>query len=367
MVSLYSKPRKKQAYPHVVLGGNLYIAGFGQHTKYEDPDGCVRRLIELMDGSHTVKNIIEIICGEFPNLTETIVIDAIQDIDNDGFLEEAAHIGEDILNPYQLARYHRNINFFSTYSSLGKNKYEFQKKISDTKVCVLGLGGLGSHIVYDLAGLGIGYIRAVEFDKVDISNLNRQILYNEKDVGLLKGMIAKRRINEFNPKVTFDVIEEQMTCEEDVSKAIDGCDYVILVADRPKMWIARWANAACVRKNTVLLAGGLEAQRAMHYTVIPGVTGCVECWYNGVKSADPVSHALLEERKRLNLTGDNTAIAPLVSIITGMLVAELIRLITGITPCVADGKLITIDFNTMTTSVAEKWSRNLSCQMCGKL
>lgn len=364
MISLQARPKKKQAYPSLKLHDDVYIAGFGIINKYEDETGVVSRLLDLMDGTRTVAEIAETMVTEYPEYTQQDVIEAISDFDQDRFIENTVYAGADTLDPYALQRYHRNINFFSTYSTLDQNKYEIQKKLIDAKVCLLGLGGLGSHIAYDLAGLGIGEIRAVEFDTVDLSNLNRQILYNHDDIGKKKATLATERIKQFNPSIQFKVVEKQLASAEEVMEVIDGCQYVILVADRPKTWLARWVNEACVRKGVTLLAAGLEAQRGMHYTVVPGVTGCVECWMKQVEKHDPVSHAFLEERRRLNLTGDNTAIVPLVSIVTGLVNAELLRLITGIAPSTASGRLISIDFDTMHTAVREEWERDEDCPLC---
>lgn len=144
-----------------------------------------------------------------------------------------------------------------------------KKKLIDSKIGIIGLGGLGSHIIYDLAGLGIGEIKAVEFDVVDISNLNRQILYNFDDIGKSKASIAKQRIYEFNPQIKFTVEEKKINSSEDVVESFRGFDCLILVADRPKIKLARWVNEAIVKLNIPLFCAGLEAQRALQYTIYP--------------------------------------------------------------------------------------------------
>ncbi|MFC7443169.1 HesA/MoeB/ThiF family protein [Laceyella putida] len=367
MISLKAKPKKKKAYPCVSLDNHIYIAGFGSINKYEDPNGAVGELIALMDGERTVEEIANTISAKYEEITFDMVVEAIADLSQDRIIEDTAFVGSEILSEYQLERYHRNINFFSTYATLEQNKYQYQKKLCEAKVCVVGLGGLGSHIVFDLAGLGVGTIRAIEFDRVERSNLNRQILYTEADIGQKKASIAEQRINMFNPSIHFETLDRQITSANDAFEAINGFDYCILVADRPKTKIALWFNEACVKAGVTLISGGLEAQRAMHYTVIPHVTGCIQCWVNQVKKRDPISYAILEERRRLNLTGDNTAIVPLVSVCTGLMLAELVRLITGVKPSNASGKMISIDFETMTTSVAETWEKDANCEVCGRV
>lgn len=359
------KPKMKKAYPVVFMKKKVYVGGFGEITKYDDSDGAISRLIKLLDGRLTVEEIAKQISLDFPKYSKKDVREAIDSISKDGFIEDVNLIGSDILTPYELERYHRNINFFSSFSTLSDNKFLAQKKICNAKIGIIGLGGLGSHIVYDLAGLGFGTIKAVEFDKVDISNLNRQILYNFEDIGKSKAKLAQKRIAAFNPEVNFEVTEKKIGSARDIEEEFKGFEALILVADRPKMLLAGWVNEAILKLNVPLFCAGLEAQRAMHYTIIPHQTGCIECWKNSVKDENPVSYAILEERRRLDLTGDNTALVPLVSTITGFLCVELVKYITGIGELTALGKLKSINFNTMETSIAETWELDKNCKVCG--
>ncbi|HFE9851573.1 TPA: ThiF family adenylyltransferase [Enterococcus faecalis] len=359
------KPQLKRAYPTVFIDNNVYVGGFGTITKYTDTAGAIELLFEKMDGNNTISEIVTSVKNEYSQFSEEEIIKAINGISEDGFLEDKNLIGSEVLSEYELSRYHRNINFFSSYLTLKDNKYKLQKKLSQATIGIIGLGGLGSHIVYDLAGLGIGTIKAVEFDKVDISNLNRQILYDYEDIGISKAELAKKRIIKFNPKIKFYVSEKKIQSANDVENEFKDCDLLILVADRPKTLLAGWVNEAIVKLNIPLFCAGLEAQRAMHYTIIPHQTGCIECWKKNVEDEHPVSHALLEERRRLNLVGDNTAIVPLVSTITGFICAEIVKYLTGIGELTTVGKLKTIDFSTMTTVISETWEKNKNCQICG--
>ena len=88
------------------------------------------------------------------------------------------------------------------------------------------------------------------------------------------------------------------------------------------MDLIRWVNEACVRQGATLFNGGLDVQRAIYYTMIPGVTGCVECWMHQVQSQDPISRGLLEERQRLQIGGENAAFVPLVTLVGGLMLSE---------------------------------------------
>ncbi|MBF9646065.1 ThiF family adenylyltransferase [Streptococcus pseudopneumoniae] len=361
---LKARPKLKKAYPVVYKDGSVYIGGVGEITEYEDPSGAIEYMLKKMDGINTVEKIIREVSETYSELSPSDVMEAIDEISKERFIEDLNLTGSKILSKYELERYHRNINFFSSYATLSENKYISQKKLIDSKIGIIGLGGLGSHIIYDLAGLGIGEIKAVEFDVVDISNLNRQILYNFDDIGKSKASIAKQRIYEFNPQIKFTVEEKKINSSEDVVESFRGFDCLILVADRPKVKLARWVNEAIVKLNIPLFCAGLEAQRALQYTIIPKISGCIDCWRNTIQKEHPISHLILEERTRLNLVGDNTAIAPLVSVATGIICSEVTKYITGIGELTTVGQLKSIDMNTMTTKIAEHWHIDPNCITC---
>lgn len=358
-------PLLKHTNPVYGTGATLLINGFGEVTQINDPTGAIRRLLALLDGSRTVDAVSRDLSAEFPEVTHEEIVAALEQFDAAGFLIDAATSADGILDDYELRRWERNINFFGSYARLGENKYAMQAKLRDCRVTLLGLGGLGSHLLFDMAALGVGNVRAVEFDRVEISNLNRQILYRESDVGQPKLERAVARIKEFNSRMNIEPVDLKISSVEDVVEVITGADVVICVADRPKVEIVNWVNEACVRKGIPLTTGGLDTQRAVYYTVIPGQTGCVQCWRRQVSETDETSHELLAEKTERQIGGDNAAFGPLVTMTTGFLLGELVRLVTGIAPPVATGRLMELRFQDYSVSTAERWERSEDCAVCG--
>jgi bacteriocin biosynthesis cyclodehydratase domain-containing protein len=131
------------------------------------------------------------------------------------------------------------------------------------------------------------------------------------------------------------------------------------------MEILEWVNEACVRAGVPLVGGGLDTQRARWYSMIPGETGCLMCWRTGLKTSDPYSDEVLTEQRRTALRGDNAAFVPFVSLVTGFMVAELVKITTGLTPPSGAGKLWEIGFADMQARVAETWRRAPDCPLCG--
>lgn len=361
------KPQLKHTSPLSSRNGILYIGGYGEATEIPDPDGAIERLFELMDGTRSLDEIHEALVSRHPMVTHTDVADAVRKFDDAGFLLDATQSVDGQLDDYEIARWERNINFFGSYARLADNKYAMQRKLRDTRVTLLGLGGLGTHLLLDMAAMGVGHVRAVEFDTVELSNLNRQILYRDSDIGKPKIEAALRRVQEFNPRIDLEARPGRIESAEDVMRAAEGADVVISVADRPKMEIAHWVNEGCVRTGVPLIAGGLETQRVVYYTMLPGRTGCVECWRSGVLRADEVSAALLRDKRERRISGDKAAFCPLVTMTTGLMIGELTRLVTGIAPLTAAGRLMEMRFDDYVLRVAEQWDRAPGCRVCGSV
>jgi molybdopterin/thiamine biosynthesis adenylyltransferase len=361
----HTMPQLKHTSPVFGSGDTLYIGGFGEVTEIPDPTGIIRRLLELLDGTRTVEQAHRDLSAGFPEVTADEVASAVDQFDQAGFLLNAAATPDGILADVELRRWERNINFFGSFVHLADNRYSLQRRLRDCRVTLLGLGGLGTHVLLDMAAMGIGHVRAVEFDRVELSNLNRQILYRESDVGREKLHLATERVREFNPHIDIEPVSMRITSTDDVTRVIDGADVVISVADRPKMEIANWVNEACVRMSVPLITGGLETQRAVYFTVIPGRTGCVECWRRQVFATDDVSGRLLREKRERQIGGDNAAFCPLVTMTTGFLLGELTRLVTGIAPPVAAGRLMELRFADYAITESERWERAKDCPVCG--
>lgn len=107
---------------------------------------------------------------------------------------------------------------------------EGQEKLKNAKVLVIGAGGLGCPILQYLVPAGVGTIGIVDFDKIEIHNLHRQILYTENQVGLNKAKTAKETLEVINPLVTIISFEEKLTAEnaaqiiQNFDVVVDGCD-----------------------------------------------------------------------------------------------------------------------------------------------
>lgn len=359
------QPRIKSTLRLFRLGDRLYLNSSGIASEIPDPAGSIEYLFQAMDGQRTIDQVCAEVIRQYPTITATEILRAIEQMDQAGFLENAAFNEQDAhLTAYDLQRWERNINFFGSFANLHTNKYELQHRLKTTRVALLGLGGLGSLLLYDLVALGVQSIRAVEFDTIELSNLNRQILYTESDVGRPKAEAAAERILAFNPHLDFAVLPKKLSSMQDVREAIEGCACVLCVADRPKMDLISWVNEACVRQQVPLINGGLDVQRGIYYSMIPGQTGCVECWRRQVAQRDPLSSGLLDEKRRLHIGGENAAFVPLVTLVAGLMLSEFVRITTRVAPPASAGRLMEVSFATTAIRQAEQWEKLDDCPIC---
>lgn len=358
------RPRKKLTVIMSCLEDILYFRKPGYAVEVPDPTGSIRYLLDTMDGTKSIQQLHQAVQVKHPDVTREALVTALTLFDQSGFLEDGAASPDGLLNTYELERWDRNLSFLEAFSNTDVSKYELQSRIKTAKVALLGMGGVGSHLLYDLAAMGVQDIRAVEFDRVELSNLNRQILYNENDIGRLKAEAAQERIRAFSPQMKFEAISVRLSSTEDVLNAISDRDYVLCVADQPRTEIVHWVNEACVRRGATLIVGGHDMERIVYYTIIPGSTGCIACWLRQVQQRDPLSAALIDERRRSQVFLDNGTFAPPISVLSGLMLCELTRVITGVEPPVASGRLMEFRFKAAAMGEAERWDRLADCPVC---
>ncbi len=130
-----------------------------------------------------------------------------------------------------------------------------QRRLEASSVFVLGAGGLGSPSAFYLAAAGVGHLRLVDHDAVERSNLQRQILHTDADVGLAKVDSAEVRLSALNPRVRVEGVRERLD-SENVERLLDGVDVVIDGADNfPARYLL---NDACVKLGIPLVYGAVH-------------------------------------------------------------------------------------------------------------
>lgn len=361
------RPLLKPTSPAYEIEDLVHIPREGEALEIEDPDGAVRVLLRLLDGTRSIEEIQAEFRRQAPG-SDFDVSEAIAVLNGARLLIDAG--AADPLDEYGRQRWRRNLGFFETYATLDRSSHDMQQALRDCKVALLGVGGVGSHVALDLLGLGVQDLRIVDFDKVELSNLNRQILYEEADLGQPKVERALRRLTGYSARASVTGLEKRLESAADVADVVRDRDIVICAADRPKMQVIEWVNQGCVASGVPFIAGGVETQRSVLYLVVPGETGCVECWRR-TAADDTYSRAIRIQMADLHTDGgigpDRAAFGGLVTVLTGMMISELVRFITGVAEPIALGKLIEIHFDDLVPRTAEQWKRISDCPVCGEV
>ncbi len=242
-----------------------------------------------------------------------------------------------MLTEEEIIRYDRQIKLFGI---------EAQEKLKKATVLVVGVGGLGTAASLYLVAAGVGKLILVDREEVELSNLNRQILYWTEDVGKPKVEAAKNKLIKLNPNVKIVTYKSALN-ENLARKLVKESDVVIDALDN---WETRFMlNRICVEERKPLIHAGVFGMHGQLLTIIPGETPCLQCI---IPEKPP-------ERKGFPVLGTTPGILAL------MQVTEAIKIITGYGKP-AKGKLIIYDGERMSFSEINVIRRK-DCPVCGKL
>ena len=243
----------------------------------------------------------------------------------------------------QLERYSRHI--------LLKNVgIEGQSRIMQSKILIIGAGGLGAPAAFYLAAAGIGIIGIVDPDRVELSNLQRQIIHFTNDLNKPKVISASEKIKVLNPDVEVKLYQERVT-SANIKEIINGYDFVI---DGTDNFAAKFLiNDACVMQNIPFSHGGILRFTGQTMTIIPYKSACYRC----VFSVPPPPNAV----PTCSQAGVLGAIAGMLGTIQA---AEAIKYVAGIGEPLINS-LLTFDALDMNFRKI-KINRRTNCQVCGE-
>ena len=240
-----------------------------------------------------------------------------------------------MLTPEETERYDRQL----IMESIG---LEGQEKLKKTHIFLAGAGGLGSPISMFLVAAGIGGIRLVDNGSVELSNLNRQILYGNEDLGLAKVVCARKTLARLNPHVQVEAVMETIATEN-VSELVGDCDLIVDALDNyPTRYLL---NQVAFQKNIPLVHGAVEEFYGQATTIIPGKTNCLKC---------------------LIPSGPAQRTWPITSVTCGLIAAiqaaEVIKYIVGAGHLLANRFLMVDGLHTTVEEI--KLERTPGCELC---
>jgi len=245
------------------------------------------------------------------------------------------------LSEKELDRYSRQV-------MLEEIGYQGQLKLKQASVCVVGIGGLGNPIVTRLAAMGVGKIRIVDRDVIELSNLHRQTMFNEDDVGQVKVETAAKKLRKLNADI---IIEEMPVSINDYTafEVVDGCDVVVDALDSVN---ARYSlNKACIEKKIPFVTGAAVGVTGQCFTILPNESACYHCLFPALDE---------DSMPTCSIEGVHPSI---LSIIGGIEVSEAVKIITGKEPSLKD-RVLHVDLENLIFNFT-KISRVQECSVCG--
>jgi len=248
--------------------------------------------------------------------------------------------GSDLKNE-DLQRYSRQI-------MLDEIGFVGLEKLRKAKVCVVGVGGIGNPVVTQLTAMGIGKLKIVDRDIIEISNLHRQHLYTEEDIGKVKVEAAKARLEQINSSVQIEALPNSVT-KYTAENIVKGFDIVVDALDSID---ARYAlNDACIKLNIPLIYAGALGMLGSICTIIPNKTACLRCIFPALAEDDMPT---------CSTEGVHPSILYLVG---GIQVSEVVKIILGERPTL-ENKLLYIDLNDLSLEKVPVF-RQAECPSCG--
>ena len=246
------------------------------------------------------------------------------------------------MNDHQLLRYSRHI-------LLPQIEYDGQEKLTQSHVFIVGAGGLGSPVAMYLAASGVGTLTICDFDAVDLTNLQRQIIHTTQSVGINKAVSAQQAIFELNPEVSVQAVQTKST-EAEMATLVAQADVVVDCSDN---FATRYAlNRLCFQHKTPLVSGAairFEGQISV-FDFRNVTTPCYHCLYPDVGNDQEMRCA------------DNGVFAPLVGMIGTAQAAEVLKLILNVGETL-QGRLLLLDALTAEWRTI-KLARDPKCTVC---
>ncbi|AUA34499.1 molybdopterin-synthase adenylyltransferase MoeB [Pseudomonas sp. SGAir0191] len=248
-----------------------------------------------------------------------------------------------MLSDQELLRYSRQV-------LLSQIDIDGQLRLKHSKALIVGLGGLGSPVALYLAAAGVGELHLADFDTVDLTNLQRQVIHDSASVGMSKVDSALQRLQAINPEI--DLVAHRQALDEDsLAAAVAAVDLVLDCSDN--FGTREAVNAACVAAAKPLVSGAairLEGQLSV---------------FDPRRDYSPCYHCLYGHGSEAELTcSEAGVIGPLVGLVGSLQALEAMKLLAGFgEPLV--GRLLLID--ALGTRIRElRVKRDPGCAVCGK-
>ncbi|MEV8123139.1 ThiF family adenylyltransferase [Streptomyces sp. NPDC085944] len=371
---------------HVRIGSVVH--GIGAEVR--DADGWVWTLVQAMDGTRSAPDVVAEVSRRHPELRLPApdIAQAMTDLTDAGYVEDAGAEPPPELSERERERYSRGMTLLRWMDLRPRSSaWEPQLLLRRARVLLIGVGGTGSAAARDLVASGVGRLHCVEPDVVERSNLNRQTLFHEGDLGKPKLDAALTALRALNPdtEVTGERregrtpadLEDLLTgagsrssgtnspSSPDSPARAPGYDALLLAADRPAA-IRRWANQACLSTGTPWAEAGYRGPLVSVGVFTPGRGACWQCLRDAEVERRDLRLAPGEDEDVASPRMPwNPANAVTAGLSGGLLAHAALMLLCGVPP-VEPGCRFGLNLMMPGDPVVQRAQRRPDCPACGR-
>lgn len=326
--------------------GTLHLIqeGLGRHFRVDDPEPADLATLEILRAGIPGPEVLrrELRARDLDPARGEESLQALAEI---GLIEHRdRRSGE--LGPNRAERYDRQLIYLADIAGPESSGEALQGRLLASTVTILGCGGLGSWAACGLACAGVGNLRLIDDDTVELSNLNRQLLFGEPDLGRPKVEAAARSLRRNDHLLEVECHRHRVGSSAEIADLIQGSDLLICTADWPPHELPRWVNRASLETGVPYIsAGQLPPVIRVGPMVIPGRSACLECQEAAISEEYPLYEELASHRAGQETTASTLGAAS--GMIGSIISMEAIHLLTGtVDPASIDRALI-MDLRTM--------------------
>lgn len=309
-------------------------------------------LLNMMDGTRNIQSIYDkfdsfITKNELLNLISKLI---------------KSHTLSILETPFNILEQKKFKSDLTYYYSEGFDGSTILHRLKNMHVTVLGAGGGGSLVSLQLANLGVGNIRIVDDDIIDKSNLNRQFLFTESDVGKYKVDVLKEKILKRNHYLNIVTKKKRIQTIKDVLEELSESNWCFCCIDEPPYVAQRLVNRACYIKKIPSVYGFSARDSAKMIMVNPGQTGCIDCLLSNRDNS--TFQDLIKAFKHSNFSPSTPIIIPNMMLETSWMIKKWLDVVIGRDKI--ESNLFRFDYNKLREEEFVKFHRTDNCPTCGK-
>lgn len=336
----------------------FYSYQSGVYKIYEMDDALTQLIYILKDSPISIDNGYKIIKKNFPDITFLEFKEVLHTLFEDNIIRVQQEFDQNVTE----SRWNRQDEFFNQFPQTISNV----KNLANKKVAIIGIGGTGSWVAQAVAMMGVGLLKIIDDDVVELTNLNRQPLFRESDVGKRKTAVTSQFLKNINPNLQIVEINKKIYNHSDLS-FLNEVDLVVSCADYPSTKeVGIIISDYCYPRGIpAIIGGGYNTHiGSIGITIVPQKSPCFRCYIaQANKNTQDIEkdYQLIFEAKSTRNYGSLAAIAGLIG---NYIALDIMKILTGFSEPSSEGKFIEYNF------VKNKWKEQLiiadkNCKICG--